>query len=107
LQGIASREQSTVAPQALVMLNDERVRNIATSFAALARPNAETSIDQTVEAAYRLALGRPASDSEKQAMQAFIEQQKVMRGGDASAENLAVRDFCHLLLCTNEFIYVD
>ncbi len=107
MQGIASREQSTVAPQALVMLNDQWIRNLATSFATLARPNAETSIDQAVEAAYQLALGRPASDAEKQSMQAFIQQQKAMRGADAKAEELAVRDFCHLLLCTNEFVYVD
>lgn len=86
------------------MLNDARIRGFAIAFAALAKPTAETSIDQTIDAAYQLAFARTASDPEKQSMRAFIEQQKAMRGGD---ENLAVRDFCHLLLCTNEFVYVD
>ena len=40
-------------------------------------------------------------------MLAFIKTQAESRKGQANAEELAVRDFCHLLLCSNEFIYVD
>ena len=107
MQGIASREESTVAPQALALLNSPIIRNFATKFAARVRPNVETTIEQAIGRAYRIALGRPASDTERNAMAEFIAQQKASRGTDTSAETLAVRDFCHLILCMNEFIYVD
>lgn len=107
MQGIASREESTVAPQALVLLNSAMIRDLAGKFAAQARPTAETSIPDTIDRAYRIALSRPPSESEQTTMQAFIQRQKESRGTEASAESLAVRDFCHLLLCMNEFLYID
>jgi hypothetical protein len=44
---------------------------------------------------------------EQAAMEAFIQRQLTTRQGAGNARQLAVRDFCHLLLCSNEFIYVD
>ena len=59
-----SRDATTVAPQALYMLNDPFVRKQSLSFAErlLGRPG----IDDTgrIDRAYRLALGRPASPGE-------------------------------------------
>lgn len=107
MQGIASREESTVAPQALVMLNSDIIRGIATKFATQARPDTQTSIEQTIDRAYQLALSRPPTEAEQQTMQQFIQRQQASRGTDANAESLAVRDFCHLILCMNEFVYID
>ena len=107
MQGIASREESTVAPQALVLLNSGIIRDVAAKFAAQARPTAETSIEQTIDRAYQIALSRPATASEYATMKDFIQHQKDSRGADANAESLAVRDFCHLILCMNEFVYID
>lgn len=107
MQAIAAREESTVAPQALALLNSPIVRDLATKFAAQARPNAETTIAQAIDRAYQIALARGATDDERTAMAAFIQQQKESRGTDANAESLAMRDFCHLLLCMNEFVYID
>lgn len=107
MQGIARREESTVAPQALALLNSPTIRSLATQFANRIRPNTDTSIGQTIDRAYRTALGRPATDDEQLTMTEFITRQKASRGEDAGAETLAVRDFCHLVLCLNEFLYVD
>ncbi|MCB9922176.1 MAG: PSD1 domain-containing protein [Planctomycetaceae bacterium] len=107
MQGIAAREESTVAPQALALLNSPIIRDLATKFATQVRPNSETSIEQAIDRTYQIALARPASDSERAAMADFIEQQRLSRGTDANAEVLAVRDFCHLILCMNEFVYID
>lgn len=107
MQGIATREQSTVAPQALAMLNSPIIRGLATKFASRIRPNAETSIDTVIESAYHLALGRPATDDEKSTMTNFIERQKSLRSDKDNAEELAVQDFCQLILCLNEFIYIE
>ncbi len=107
MQGIATREQSTVAPQALALLNSPLIREYATKFATRVRPNAEISNEQAITTAYELALSRPATANEIQTMNQFITSQTEMRGGDANAQQLAVRDFCHLVLCMNEFIYID
>ena len=41
-------------------------------------------------------------------MTAFIEQQRSAMGGDLpeSTDN-ALIEFCHVLLCLNEFVYID
>ncbi|MCA8991576.1 MAG: DUF1553 domain-containing protein, partial [Planctomycetaceae bacterium] len=107
MQGIGSREESTVAPQALALLNSPLVRDLAGKFAAKVRPTPDVTLEQAIGDAYLAAFGRVATGPEIATMQAFVEQQKASRGGDANAESLAVRDFCHLLLCMNEFVYVD
>ena len=107
MQGIATRERSTVAPQALAMLNSPIVRDLATKFAARVRPSESTSIAEVIDRAYHTALSRPASVDEIETMTAFIERQKKLRAEDPNAELLAIRDFCHLVLCLNEFIYIE
>jgi hypothetical protein len=105
MQGIASRQESTVAPQALAMMNSAFVRGIATKLAQRVKPNAETTIEQAIDDAYRAAFSRPARDEEITRLVEFVKQQTERRG--AGGEALALRDACHLLLCANEFLYVD
>jgi hypothetical protein len=107
MQGIATRERSTVAPQALAMLNSPIIRGLATKFAVRVRPSESTPVAAAIDQAYRIALSRPATDEEIETMTAFIERQKKLRGDEPDAESLAVRDFCHLVLCLNEFIYIE
>ena len=107
MQGIAKREESTVAPQALALLNSPVVGNLATKLATRIRPDANISIDVAIDRAYQVVFSRNVSTDELQVMVDFVQRQKMSRGNDATAETLAIRDFCHLLLCMNEFVYVD
>lgn len=107
MQGIGARQQSTVAPQALALLNSPGVREFATTFAARVRPDSEVSIEESIDRVYQVALARPATGTERSALKEFIQQQQSLRGGNAHAGDLAMRDFCHLVLCMNEFIYID
>ncbi len=107
MQGIATREKSTVAPQALAMLNSPIIRDLATRFATRLGSSENTPIAETIDQAYRIALSRPATDEEIETMTAFIERQVKLRGEDPNARSLALRDFCHLVLCLNEFIYIE
>jgi len=107
MQGIASREQSTVAPQALAMMNSPIIRDLATRFAGRVRPDGHTPVPATIDHAYRVALSRPATDREKLTMHEFIKRQTTLRGEDENAESLAVQDFCHLMLCLNEFVFIE
>ena len=107
MSSIGKREESTVAPQALTMLNSPVIREWAASFAKRVRPDDQEEISESIAKAYRFALGRTARTEELQGMIEFIEQQARQRGDDAAAKVAAFHDFCHVLLCMNEFVYVD
>jgi hypothetical protein len=100
LQGIGRRVTTTVAPQALLMLNSPHVRASARAFAERLRPLAERSLAEAVTAGYERAIGRPPTAAERDASVAFLRQQS----GDGLTEALA--DFCQTLFALNEFMYV-
>ncbi|MEQ9379472.1 MAG: DUF1553 domain-containing protein, partial [Pirellulales bacterium] len=107
MQGIGAREESTVAPQALTLLNSPIIRDFATELANRVAASPDASLGEMIDQAYMIALARPVTNEERLAMTAFIEQQQELRGTEEDAELLTIRDFCHLLLCTNEFVYID
>ncbi|MFO1022830.1 MAG: PSD1 and planctomycete cytochrome C domain-containing protein [Planctomycetales bacterium] len=108
LQGLGQRATTTVAPQALAMLNNKQVRNYALGFAQRLLAANKTPHD-TLQRAYLEALAREATPEEEQQDLAFIEiqrQQHTKTSGAMTAEELAWGDFCQALFCSNEFIYV-
>jgi len=104
MQSIGARETSTVAPQALAMLNSPTIRAWAIELANRAKPDADVPLGEAIDAAYQITYARPPSTDERTAMQTFIARQTQSRDGTADT---AFQDFCHLLLCANEFVYVD
>ncbi len=107
MQSVGSREESTVAPQALTLLNSPMIREWAGAFAKRMRPDAKTSVPDAIVKAYQTALTRPPTPQERESMTEFVKAQATARGGDLKAEDAAFHDFCHVLLCMNEFVYVD
>lgn len=107
IQSIGHRDVTTVPPQALAMMNSPLARQLSAKFAKRIRAVPNTSPDQIVGEAYALALSRPPTDSEKQQMTGFIKAQAASYGGTDQAMEQAVADFCQLMLCLNEFIFVD
>jgi len=107
MQSIGSREESTVAPQALALLNAPFVGDLAAKLARRVRPSEETSLAEAIDLAYRVTLSSPATPAEQLRMNEFVKLQTRVRGDNAEAEALALRDVCHLLLCMNEFVYID
>ncbi|MGE3309638.1 MAG: DUF1549 and DUF1553 domain-containing protein [Limisphaerales bacterium] len=108
------RMNTTVAPQALALLNDPFVRLRAEEFANRLHDEAGTRPEARVRLGFRLALAREPDPWELAAATAFIESQtEKRRGRDAStgsvetAGRLALTDFCQSLFGLNEFIYVD
>jgi len=105
----ARRIPTTVAPQALALLNDAWVRARARDFAARLEREAGSSREAQVRRAYALALSRgPRADELKAALD-FTSAQTAAREqrGEKAAASLALADFCHALFGLNEFIYVD
>jgi hypothetical protein len=106
IQSIAERSTTTVATQSLALMNSPFVRQRAEKFAQRVRPADVAGLPQAVENAYLTALGRRPTLSESERMLAFISRQAASYGGSRGAEQ-ALADFCQVLLCLNEFVYVD
>ena len=103
------RATTTVAPQALLMLNSDFVMQSADELAA--RLVSELSDgDQRLLLMYVLAYGRKPSAEERIANRAFVvkvEQSLAMSEPDADKRRRqAWSILCHVTLAANEFIYV-
>jgi hypothetical protein len=109
LTPIGDRSSTTVAPQALMLMNNPQVREYAKAFAKRVAPDANTPADAAVRAAYPIALAREATERELRDAVAFITEQSASyaAAGRADARELALADFCQSLLCLNEFVYVE
>jgi len=83
---VEQRDSSVTAPQMLFFLNSPTVQMTATAVAKRA--------SNDVEKVYRLLFARSPSDAERQLATAFLKKQSFER-------------YCHLLLCTSEFMYLE
>ena len=90
----ARRNVSTVAPQALTLLNSPFATEMAQSFAERVQREAASDPNRQVERAFTLALQRPPSERERAACQHLCEQR-------------SLPELCRALLNLNEFIYID
>jgi hypothetical protein len=108
LGGMDRRPTTTVAPQALLMMNSDTVRGYAEALARRLGP-ADVPFADAVRTAYGIALGRSPTARELKLAVAFLEQQaeSYAQHPQAEARRLALGDFCQVLLGLNEFIYVD
>jgi len=98
------RGVSTVATQALTLLNSE---SIATQASAFANRILKESPADPAAAAIRLAFARAATPAEHAKLTKFVEEQTTRHAPAPDARKRAVADLCHMLLCANEFVYVD
>jgi hypothetical protein len=109
LLGIEQRVSTTIAPQALLLMNSMIVRGYAEHFGQRISLTAETPWADVMRAGYALALGRPPTEEESADSVEFLKQQMDVykAEGKADARKLALTDFCQVLMGLNEFVYVD
>lgn len=84
---IARRNVTTVAPQALILLNSEFMERQSAAMADRVIREAGNDPASQITASYRLALGRSPTSAEMQVATAFLERE-VARWQDTSKENL-------------------
>jgi hypothetical protein len=106
LVGVADRPATTIAPQALMMMNNPQIRAWAQGFA---RRVAGATIENAVRGAYSVALSRSPSSAELSDAAGFIKRQtEVYRtAGKSDARELALTDFCQAIMCLNEFVFIE
>ncbi len=97
LQTIGQRAITTTAPQALLMLNNPFVQHSADRLSQrLSRGGAATA-NEVLTQGFLVTIGRPPSVDERRLAVALLT-------ADTPA---ARRDFCQMLFCLNEFLYVE
>src|SRR5205823_5310327 len=101
IQSIGVRSTTTVATQALAMMNSPFVRKRAEQFALRIRPKDAAGLPQAVDDAHVHAVGHRPSAAERDRMLAFINQQLESYGKNPKALDLALADFCQVLMCSN------
>ncbi len=106
LGGVAERPTTTIAPQALHLLNSPQVRAYARALARRAAPDAAVPTGDAVRRAYRIVLARDPTDAELRDGLAFVRTQEATYPSDRGRD-AALADYCQVLMCLNEFIYVD
>lgn len=107
-QSIGERSVTTVPTQALALMNSPLVRQQAEKLFARIKPAPGESLSAVVDRGYQIAFGRTPTEPEQTRMLAFIDQQRSALGAATpETTDKALVEFCHVLLCLNEFVYID
>ena len=92
-QTAAARNVSTVATQALTLMNNEFVLRQAQLFADRLQESAPDDLDRQIDLAYRIALTRAPSAAEATVAKTLVTEQSLV-------------DLTHVMLNLNEFLYL-
>jgi hypothetical protein len=105
--GIEQRTTTTIAPQALLLMNNALVR--AASVRLAQRLEVWKDPPEQIRSAYSLTLGRVPRPAELVSALSFLQEQRAAYQQEKrpDADERALADFCQVLLGLNEFIYVD
>ena len=110
------RSTSTVSTQALTLLNSDAMTRVASAFAT--RVEAEGANDP-VGRVVLTAFTREAGPAEHELLSEFFDEQimlyleehaesdRLKSAVVAGARHKAMADLCHMLMSSNEFLYVD
>ncbi len=106
------RNMSTVAPQALQLLNGPFAVRMARAFAARVAKEAGLEPAKQVERAHWLALARAPDLKEQKLLVDMLKRHRDLHrqqkaAGPDSPEQAALVDLCRVLLNLNEFLYID
>ncbi|MBA4063385.1 MAG: hypothetical protein C0501_06665 [Isosphaera sp.] len=99
--GVGDRPSTTVAPQALHLMNNPHVRGAAHGFARRVLGDGKIGDEDAMKRAYKTALCREPTADELAEAVAFV------KGKTGDARQTALADFCQVLFCLNEFLYAE
>ncbi|MEO8496790.1 MAG: DUF1553 domain-containing protein, partial [Planctomycetota bacterium] len=112
-----SRSASTVSPQSLLLMNSEFVLARAKQFAERVRHEAGDDVAAQITLAWQLAFATTPNEEELAEALSFIEEQTKHFAAHPVPESKdkqnvepadeAFASFCHALLSSNRFLYID
>ncbi len=103
----AQRDVTTVAPQALALLNNEFGHRMSAAMADRIQENRPIEQSTQIDLAWELAFQRGPTGLEQSQALDYLRDQATHFQTEDNAAHLALTSLCHVLLNTNEFIYVD
>ncbi|WP_425613930.1 PSD1 and planctomycete cytochrome C domain-containing protein [Anatilimnocola sp. NA78] len=106
-QSIGERISTTVPTQSLAMMNSPFVRDQAEKLAKRIKPAAGEPLTKSIDLAYQISFARLPTETERSRLMAFLEQQQAVVGADPAAAEKSLTEFCQVLLCLSEFVYID
>lgn len=98
-----NRSVSVISPQSLMLLNNSRVRELSKSLAARVSTRAGDDPGALVDAVYETAVSRPPDESEREL---GIRTLRKLRSAWRD-KPLALETYCHTILNSAAFIYID
>jgi Protein of unknown function (DUF1553)/Protein of unknown function (DUF1549) len=109
LVSVGGRPSTTIAPQALAILNSPHIRGYAQNFAQRLMPAYEQSPAEAVKQGYLTAIGRLPDELETSSTIEFLaaQEKSYSAAGKPEPRKLALADFCQVLFGLNEFVYVE
>ncbi len=102
----SDRPTTTVAPQALFMMNSDTVKLAATRFAQRLQRGVPRSDGARLQRAYELAFGRLPSETEISRGLKYLQMFAERAGDSDDPHERAWQLLCQMLLASNEFCYV-
>jgi hypothetical protein len=102
-ESCARRNNTVSATQALELLNNELVVDWARSLSKRVSNDTGMTPQEQVERAYKLAYSRTPDASELRSGAEFLARQTKLAG----SREAALADLCHMLLNSNEFLYLN
>jgi hypothetical protein len=123
-ESCARRFRTVIPSQALTLMNDKLVLRWSQTFAQRILNVRGLTPEQQIRRAFRIAFSRPPNPQEQQASLEFLGKQSALlagrlarnetvalpdknQAGTTPAQVAAFVDFCHALLNSNEFMYVN
>jgi hypothetical protein len=110
------RRDSTVAPQALHLLNNAMVEQLAADFARRVRRDAGNDLGRQIDAIYMIAVSRASTVEEKKVGRDALNEladewarqlEKDGKPDRDAAEFKALATYCHAIMNSAAFLYVD
>ena len=104
------RPTTTIAPQALMMMNSEFVEQCSANFATLLFNDGLRTDDERIERAYLRAYGRQPTTGEVAESKKFLNEVALAFSTSLESPEQQQRQcwnsLCHVIVSSNEFIYV-
>jgi hypothetical protein len=100
-----TRSVSIVSPQSLMLMNNEHVHNLAVAFAdRVEKLKQDHDPGSLVDTVYQVALTRPPSEQERRLGIETLKELETTWNGDPQK---ALETYCHTILNSAAFLYID
>lgn len=107
---VGRRTSSNVPAQALILMNDPLVVEMAKRWAGQLLADSSPSVEQRLDTMYLTAFARPATAQEKREAVAFLNEQGARLGLPEAERPLSPAawvDLCHVMFNVKEFIFIE